>query len=151
MLQRACGVLAAHFPFVRERPIYFFIDDYSSPKVTKALQMSLNRVFMQRTPVCFFNISTESPVSFARNDIDGKVCVESLEFILHNLGLVYLHAELEPKLTFIDDVFRRRLNKSAPGFPAKELQDLVGNNSRQNNNELARGIRNCEKPLLCGK
>ena len=151
VLQRACAVLATSFPFLRERPIYFFIDDYSSPKVTKALQMSLNRVFMQRTPVCFFKISTESPVSFARNDIDGKDCVESREFILHNLGLVYLHAELEPKLTFIEDVFRRRLNKSAPGFPARELQDLVGNNPSQNNNELARGIRKGEKPLLWGK
>jgi hypothetical protein len=151
VLQKACGVLATSFLFVRERPFYFFIDDYSSPKVTKALQMSLNRVFMQRTPVCFFKISTESPVSFARNDIDGKDCVESREFILHNLGLVYLHAELEPKLTFIEDVFRRRLNKSSPDFPAKELQDLVGNNARQNNNELARGIQNGEKPLLWGK
>src|ERR1043165_9886044 len=151
VLQKACGLLATSLPFLRERPIYFFIDDYSSPKVTKALQMSLNRVFMQRTPVCFFKISTESPVSFARNDIDGKDCVESREFILHNLGLVYLHAELEPKLTFIEDVFRRRLSKSAPGFPAKELQDLVGSNARQNNNELARGIRNGEKPLLWGK
>jgi hypothetical protein len=151
VLQRVCGVLAASFPLVRERPIYFFIDDYSSPKVTKALQMSLNRMLMQRTPVCFFKISTESPVSFARNDIDGKDCVEGREFVLHNLGLVYLHAELEPKLTFIEDVFRRRLNKSASGFPARELQDLVGNSARQNNNELARGIRNSEKPLLWGK
>ena len=151
VLQKACGVLATSFLFVRERPFYFFINDYSSPKVTKALQMSLNRVFMQRTPVCFFKISTESPVSFARNDIDGKDCVESREFILHNLGLVYLHAELEPKLTFIEDVFRRRLGKSATSFPARELEDLVGNNAKQNNNEAARFIRDGEKPLLWGK
>ncbi|MDD2710839.1 MAG: hypothetical protein PHV34_22895 [Verrucomicrobiae bacterium] len=151
ILQKACEVLLDTFPFCRERPIYFFIDDYSLPKVTKELQSSLNRLFMQRTSVCFFKLSTESPVSFAKYDIDEKIYVESREFILHNLGLVYLHAELEPKLTFIDDVFRRRLNTSSTSFSARELQDLVGNNSKQNNNELARGIRNGEKSLFWGK
>ena len=151
VLQKACEILVNNFSFCRERPIYFFIDDYSSPKVTKPLQSSLNRLLMQRTSVCFFKLSTESPVSFSKYDIDGKIYVESREFILHNLGLVYLRAELEPKLTFIDDVFRRRLKASATSFSARELQDLVGNNTRQNNNELARGIRDGDKPLLWGK
>jgi hypothetical protein len=151
VVQKACELLAGVFSFVRERPIYFFIDDYSSPKVTKALQANLNRLFMQRTSVCFFKLSTESPVSFARNDIDEKMYVESREFILHNLGLVYLHAQLEPKLTFIEDVFRRRFSKSAGTFPARELEELVGSNGKQNNNEQARGIRAGEKPLLWGK
>ena len=77
--------------------------------------------------------------------------VESREFILHNLGLVYLHAQLEPKLTFIEDVFRRRFSKSAGTFPARELEELIGSNQRQNNNEQARSIRAGEKPLLWGK
>jgi hypothetical protein len=139
------------FSFVQKRPFYFFIDDYSSPKVTKPLQTSLNRLFMQRTSLCFFKLSTESPVSFARNDIDEKIYAEGREFILHNLGLVYLHAELSPKLTFIEDVFRRRLTESATSFPAKELEELIGSNGNQSNNGLARGIRNGEKPLLWGK
>ena len=150
-LQRACEALAKSFSFARERPIYFFIDDYSSPKVTEALQMNLNRVFMQRTSVCFFKLSTESPVSFARRDIDEKIYVETREFILNNLGLVYLHAEINTKLTFIEDVFRRRLAKTAPSFPARELEELVGSNPEQNSNELARRIRSGEKPLLWGK
>jgi hypothetical protein len=152
VLQKACETLATVFAFVRERPIYFFIDDYSSPKVTKALQTNLNRLLMQRTSVCFFKLSTESPVSFARTDIDEKTYVESREFVLHNLGLVYLHqARLEPKLEFIEDVFRRRFSKSVPSFPVGELEDLIGSNEKQNNNELARGIRDGEKPLLWGK
>jgi hypothetical protein len=115
------------------------------------LQANLNRLLMQRMSVCFFKLSTESPVSFARYDVDDKIYVESREFILHNLGLVYLHAELEPKLTFIEDVFRRRLSKSATSFPARELQDLVGDNAKQNNNESARFIMEGEKPSLWGK
>ena len=115
------------------------------------LQASLNRLLMQRTSVCFFKLSTESSVSFAKHDIDGKIYVEGREFSLLNLGLVYLHTELEPKLTFIDDIFRRRLKASATSLSARELQDLVGNNASQNNNELARRIRDSEKPLLWGK
>jgi hypothetical protein len=83
---------------------------------------------MQRTPFCFFKLSTESPVSFAKHDIDDKIYVESREYILHNLGLVYLHSEMSPKLAFIEDVFRRRLSESKPPFPAKDLSDLIGDN-----------------------
>ena len=151
VLQKACEVLVRCLSFLRDRPIYFFVDDYSSPKVTKTLQANLNRVFMQRTSICFFKLSTESPVSFAKDDIDGKIYVESREFVMQNLGLVYLHAEVETKLTFIEDVFRRRLAKSTINFPARELEHLVGNNTDQNNNELARQIRAGEKPHLWGK
>ncbi len=151
VLLKACEVLSSHFAFVRGRPIYFFIDDYSSPKVTKDLQANLNRVFMQRASVCFFKLSTESPVSFAKNDVDGKIYVESREFILQNLGLIYLHAQVGPKLTFIDDVFRRRLVESSTSLPARELADLVGSSSQWNNNEAARQIRNGKKPLLWGR
>lgn len=150
VLQRACEALRKTFSFVRERPVYFFIDDYSSPKVTEALQRNLNRIFMQRASACFFKLSTESPVSFTKSDIDDKIYVEGREFILHNLGLEYLHAEVEPKLTFLEDVFRRRLAKT-PRFPARELEDLVGSNPEQNNNELARKIREKKKLPLWGK
>lgn len=93
VLVKVCQTLSEHLSFLRSRPIYFFIDDYSSPKVTKELQSNLNRIFMQRTPFCFFKLSTESPVSFTIDDIDKKNYVESREFILQNLGSVYLHAE----------------------------------------------------------
>ena len=121
-LQKAVASLAESFSFLKNRPFYFFIDDYSSPKVTKSLQENLNRVFMQRTPICFFKLSTESPVSFSKSDVDEKIYVENREFILHNLGLVYLHAADQPKLDFIEDVFRRRLSAPAKRFPVKETR-----------------------------
>jgi serine/threonine protein kinase len=151
VLLKACDVLNSHLSFVRGRPIYFFIDDYSSPKVTKSLQANLNRIFMQRASVCFFKLSTESPVSFAKHDIDEKIYVESREFVLHNLGLVYLHAPVEPKLSFIEDVFRRRLAKSKTSFAARELGDLVGSSPEQVYNEVARQIRDGKKPSHGGK
>lgn len=151
VLVKVCQVLSNHLSFTRGRPFYFFIDDYSSPKVTKPLQANLNRVFMQRTSVCFFKLSTESPVSYAKDDIDGKIYVESREFVLHNLGLAFLHGEESPKLTFIEDVFRRRLAESKTNFPAREIADLIGSNSAQNNNDLARQIRDKKKPYFWGK
>jgi len=150
-LQRACEVLGGAYSFFRERPIYFLIDDYSMPKITRDLQLSLNRVFMQRTSFCFFKLSTESPVSFVKSDLDGKIYVEAREFVLLNLGLVYLHADLGPKLSFIEDVFRRRLGETSSAFPARELGDLVGTNPAQNNNEDARQIREGNKPQIWGK
>jgi protein kinase-like protein len=151
VLQKACAALGDTFAFIRERPIYFFIDDYSSPKVTEPLQRNLNRIFMQRNSSCFFKLSTESPVSFSKRDVDEKVYVENREFVLHNLGWVYLHTEVEKKLTFIEDVFRRRLTETASRFPANELGDLVGSNAEQNQNESAREIRQDKKPHLWGK
>jgi len=151
ILVRTCEVLVNNLSFLRGRPLYLFIDDYSSPKITKPLQANLNRVFMQRSAVCFFKLSTESPVSFSTDDIDGKIYVESREFVLHNLGLVYLHTEMDPKLTFIKDVFHRRLAASEATFPARELRELVGNSPHLNNNELARQIRDGKKPHLWGE
>ena len=150
VLAAVCEVLN-DLSFVRSRPIFFFIDDYSMPKVTKDLQANLNRVFMQRTSVCFFKLSTESPVSFVKNDIDNKIYVESREFVLQNLGLVYLHTGVTPKLSFVEDVFRRRLAANKTPFPATELGELTGSQPAQNHNEIARKIRADEKPNVWGK
>ena len=139
-LHEACQVLRSGLAFLRDRPIYFFIDDYSSPKVSKDLQANLNRIFMQRSSCCFFKLATESPVSFSARDIDGKEYVETREFNLLNLGQVYLRDESERKLTFIEDVFRRRLSAAA-AFPVKDLETLVGSNPNLNANEEARQIR----------
>lgn len=151
VLLKACETLSNHLSFLRRRPIYFFIDEYSSPKVTKDLQSNLNRIFMQRASVCFFKLSTESPVSFVTHDVDQKIYVENREFVLQNLGSVYLHAERALKLTFIEDVFCRRFAQSKPDFSARTLEDLLGSNSDVNNNEMALQIRAGKKPHLFGK
>jgi len=150
VLVKACQAVNESLSFLRERPFYFFIDDYSSPKITKELQENLNRLFMQRTWACFFKLSTESPVSFWRSDVDGKIYVERREFTLLNLGVIYLHAELEEKLAFIEDVFKRRLS-APPSYPVSDLNTLVGANPSYINNEEARAIRDDRKTEFWGK
>lgn len=150
VLVNVCHILGNGFSFLRERPFYFFVDDYSSPKITKELQENLNRIFMQRTSRCFFKLSTESPVSLSKSDIDNKMYVEGREFTLLNLGLIYLHAETPAKLQFIEDVFGWRLS-ALPNYPVKELTVLIGSNPGLNHNEEARQIRDNRKSEFWGK
>ena len=150
ILIKTCDILMEKFSFLNDRPFFFFIDDYSSPKITIELQQNLNRLLMQRTSSCFFKLSTESPVSYARNDIDTKAYVEGREFILINLGLVYIHAGIEEKLQFIEDVLNRRL-KAIDNYPVSDLEALLGSYSELNFTEAARLIRRGKRIEFWGK
>ena len=151
VLPQVCAVLLDNFSFLQNRPFYFFIDDYSSPKISKELQKNLNRLLMQRTANCFFKLATESPVSYTREDIDGKAYVEGREFILLNLGLIYLNAaKSKEKLQFIEDVFARRF-KAVTGYPVSNLDELIGSYPMPAQTEIALAIRRKEKPDMWGK
>lgn len=150
VLPNVCEQLIQNLSFLRDKPFFFFIDDYSAPKITMDVQDNLNRLFMQRTSACFFKLSTESTVSFSVRDIDNKIYVEGREFSLLNLGLEYLGEERTAKLRFIEDVFSRRLH-AVDDYPVTSLQDLVGENKDQNYNEIARNIREHKKQLVWGK
>ena len=139
LMIEACRKIRLWFNCCAKRPIYFFIDDYSAPKITKALQANLNRLLMYRSAEVFFKIAAESPVSFAREDIDGKSFVESREYELLNLGLRYLKDESDKRREFIEDLFRRRF-RAVTGYPVNSLSDLLGD-FRRNENAAARVLR----------
>lgn len=147
---RVCDALAANVTALANRPVYFFIDDYSAPKITYDLQKSLNRLFMQRTSVCFFKLATESPASYVGSDIDGKSYVEGREFRLTNLGMDFISADPEDRLRFVDDVFWRRFAYT-DGYPIKTLRQLVGDGDVTSGNETARAIREGKNPILWGR
>lgn len=149
VLPRFCKAIRADFSFLRDRPFFFFIDDYSAPKITMDLQKNLNRLFMQRDASCFFKLSTESPVSYACEDIDGKYYVEGREFELENLGVTYLQEDDKRTLKFIDDVFARRFTV-IENYPVKGLDSLLGT-VPINNNQMAQEIREKRKAELSGK
>ena len=150
ILIKICDMLMEKYSFLNDRPFFFFIDDYSSPKITIELQENLNRLLMQRTSSCFFKLSTESPVSYARSDIDTKAYVEGREFTLINLGFIYIHAKIKEKLQFIEDVFNRRL-KAIDNYPVSDLEALLGSYSELNFNEDARIIRRGKRIEFWGK
>ena len=150
MLIKICTMLTEKFSFLQNRPFYFFIDDYSSPKITIDLQQNLNRLFMQRTSSCFFKLSTESTVSYMRSDIDAKAYVEGREFTLMNLGLNYIHAEDKKKLRFIEDIFEKRL-KAIDNYPVSDLDTLLGSYEGPNYNQAAEIIRKGKRVEIWGK
>lgn len=132
-------LLSKRLSFLKNRPIYFFIDDYSHPKITRDLQANLNRLLMHRVPEFFFKLSTESPVSFHREDIDGKKFVESREYDLLNLGLRYITDDTQNTLVFLEDLFVRRF-KEVENYPVSTLKQLLGTKKR-NETALARSLR----------
>ena len=142
-LLRCCRELRSGFPFLNERPFFFFIDDYSIPKISSALQQNLNRLFMHRQADAFFKLSTESPVSFERQDVDGKQYVEQREYELLNLGLRYLGDDGRQVREFLEDLFYRRFSRVAD-FPCESIVELLGDSPR-NENEVARQFRKGKK------
>ena len=143
IMVEACSLIRNRFSFLRARPFYFFIDDYSHPKITKELQENLNRLLMFRSSDVFFKLSTESPVSFARQDIDGKKFVETREFDLLNLGFRYIDNDTNQPLAFLKDLFERRFRK-VENYPVQTLEELLGSVPR-NENATARVFRGTEK------
>lgn len=140
ILGQCCEQLANTLSYLADRPIFFFIDDYSSPKITNDLQQNLNRLFFQRSPNVFFKLSTESPVSIALKDLDGKVFTESREYNFINIGTIFLHTDIKKKQIFLDDVFRRRFSR-VKDYPVGALDELIGQGEiKGSENERARGI-----------
>ena len=125
VMLKACQALRYHFSFLENRCIYYFIDDYSHPKIAGDLQENLNRLLMYRSADVFFKLSTESPVSFARQDVDGQRFVDSREFNLLNLGLRYLTDESDQALAFLEELFNRRF-REVEGYPVQTLKELLG-------------------------
>lgn len=150
VLLRVCSEIIQTLSYLQDIPFYFFIDDYSTPKITADLQKNINRLFMQRTPFCFFKVSTESPVSYVRADIDGKTYDEGREFSLLNLGLVYLKAKPSLTLQFIEDIFARRF-QAIQNYPVSTLEEIVGTNPNLDSIQIAYSIRKGEKPEIWGK
>jgi serine/threonine protein kinase len=151
VVPKVCTILQQRFEVLRDRPIFFFVDDYSTPKITTDLQRNLNRLVMQRTAACFFKIATESPASYANQDVDGKAYVEGREFTLVNLGIDFINADSDEKLLFVDDIFGRRF-AYCDNYPVKTLIQLIGDEDKAiSQNEVARSIRLGKYPVIWGR
>ena len=151
ILPAVCSTLSRGLRCLGGRPIFFFFDDYSTPKISGDLQRNINRLLMQRSAACFFKLATESPASYESSDVDGKSYVEGREFRLVNLGIDFITAEHEDKLRFVDDVFRRRFEYTE-GYPVSTLEALVGDvPSGLTHNGMARALRESKHPRIWGR
>lgn len=124
-LKRLVPKLQTEMPWIGSRPIYFFLDDYSLPKVNEPLQRVLNSVIFQRADCFFFKISTESPSTLYRVDYSDKTLDDPHDFELTDLGSVTIDLPDKDRSAFLDDVFRRRFARDAR-FQNKALTEVLG-------------------------
>lgn len=138
-LKRLVPKLQTEMPWIGPRPIYFFLDDYSLPKVNEHIQKILNSVIFQRADCFFFKISTESPSTLYRVDYSNKILDEPHDFELTDLGSVTIDLLDENRSSFLDEVFRRRFVRDVR-FQERSLSEVLGP-FKMKWAELARKIR----------
>jgi serine/threonine protein kinase len=128
-------------PWMRKLPLYFFLDDYSAPKIPESMQRTLNDIIFNRYSECFFKVATESVTSFWPYDSKQKLLEENREYQLVDLGVYFIEAEQEIRKQFLGEVINNRLN-NAEGVPRTHpsISKVLGETD-YNFNELAERIR----------
>jgi hypothetical protein len=112
---------------IGERSVIIFIDDYSTPRVTPSMQRVLNRLFLQRSPYFLSKLATEASTTFISEDSSGKILEDGDDYQLIDLGEESLFLSEAERLSFLNEVFSRRL-QSDPRMPRGDfsLQGLLG-------------------------
>jgi len=124
-LKRFVPQLQKRMPWVGDKPVYFFLDDYSLPRVSCSLQKVLNSVVFQRSDCFFFKISTEAPSTLYHEDYSGKILDCPHDYELTDLGSVTIHLPDDDRERFLNDVFSRRLMREER-FKNKTLGEVLG-------------------------
>ncbi len=138
-IKNVCLILQKRIKHFSQKPFFFFIDDYSTPKISANLQKSLHRIIFQRNAECFFKVSTESITSIASEDATGKMLELSREYDVIDLGSHFLNSEPAIRMKFIREIVNNRLNLCDAIF-YKDINQVLGSNPIPNT-ELAREIR----------
>jgi serine/threonine protein kinase len=140
-IKNICRVLQETIPWLKGRSIYFFIDDYSLPRISKPIQETLHDFILHRYSECFFKISTESITTFHPYDSRGKLIEETREYDIIDLGTYFMHSSTEIKDNFLAGVINNRLENTKNIH--SDYQDIVKilGKSRRSYNQLAREIR----------
>ena len=128
-------------PWLAHRRVMLFIDDFSTPRVSAAMQRVLNRLFLQRSPDVLSKIATESSTTFVPEDSSGKTLEDGDDYQLVDIGEESLFLPDHERLAFLAEVFARRLSGD-PRVPssARTLRGLLGRTA-VSKTEFARRLR----------
>jgi len=148
-LKRVVPELQSRMPWIGDRPLFFFLDDYSLPRVGEAVQTALNSVIFQRSDVFFFKVSTESPSTICRRDFSGKLLDDTHDFDLTDLGSVTIDLPASTRSGFLDEVFKRRFAREER-LKTCDLRRLLGE-VEGSWADLARRIRSGDRVLYYGR
>jgi hypothetical protein len=133
-LDDLCIEIKSNVPFMKDKPFYFFLDDYTIPIVKRNVQR-------------IFKISTESVISFDRTLARGKPLQLVHDFDLLDLAHESLLMDEKDKWKILDAIFKKRIERD---------EDLKGSNSNlvsllgrraMDNNTMAKTMREKKKKV----
>ncbi|MCW5854446.1 MAG: protein kinase family protein [Anaerolineales bacterium] len=138
-------LLEKNIPWMRSKPMYLFLDDYTVPIVTPGIQRILNDIIFERKSNVVFKVSSESNRSFVRTTSKGKHLEVNHDFDLLDLASECLHHSEATRVAFLESVFRPRI-KRHNRFQGENytLLDILGG-SKKSGNELATLMREKSK------
>ncbi len=142
-IRKLCNLIQTDIPWIKNRAIYFFLDDYSLPNISKQIQETLHDfiLFPSEGAEYFFKISTESIISFHPYSSKRKLLVEGREYVVVDLGYFFLHGDERVK-SFLFEVVNNRLENSQKINRAyHDISKILGKSHYKSYNHLANEIR----------
>jgi hypothetical protein len=97
-------------PWIGQRSLLLFVDDFSTPRVSETMQRVLNRLFLQRSPEFLAKVATEAWSTFVPEDSSGKNLQDGDDYQLVDMGEESLFLPGPERLAFLSAVFSRRLS-----------------------------------------
>jgi serine/threonine protein kinase len=150
-LKNLCVLLENSVPWLKGRVFYFFIDDYSLPRISRTVQIALSDFILDRNSECFYKISTESVTTLCTVDSHGKLLEETREYDLIDLGGYFLNADLGKRKSFLREIVNNRLSIAAKKYSGVNDVEAVLGKTPYSYNELAVMIRTAKtRVYYCG-
>ena len=152
-IKMTSSFLQKNINIFKDKAIYYLLDDYSLPTVSKELQRTLNDfiLFPSEGTEHFYKISTESIVTFYPCNSENKWMVENREYVVVDLGSYFLHGDSTMIKDFLLNVINNRL-KNSENIDAKyhDIRLILGDNPYKSYNELARQLRSGKRVRYYG-
>ena len=152
-IKMTSSFLQTNINIFKDKAIYYLLDDYSLPTVSKELQRTLNDfiLFPSEGTEHFYKISTESIVTFYPCNSENKWMVENREYVVVDLGSYFLHGDSTMIKDFLLNVINNRL-KNSENIDAKyhDIRLILGDNPYKSYNELARQLRSGKRVRYYG-
>jgi len=126
-LKRMVPAMRKACPWMEQRIVLFFIDDYTAPRLSLSMQRALNRILFQRSHEFVFKIATEAATTFLPEDLTGKALQDGDDYRLVDLGEEALFMSETERNAFLSEVFAKRLTSDQRiSVAGKTLPGLLG-------------------------
>jgi len=144
-LKRMVPLMRGACPWLGDRIVFFFVDDYTTPRLSLSMQRALNRIFFQRSHEFVFKIATEAATTFLSEDLTGKALQDGDDYRLVDLGEEALFMTDSERAAFLSEVFAKRLaSDQRIATEGRTLAGLLGS-SGKSKTAFARLLRSEER------